>query len=386
MSRFYEEHGLLIVWILTILLGTGLLYWLTVSIAAHSNIFPDWCSTRVLAFHQALLVLLDAAVALVEKHMQWLGAFATLGTFAFGLVSGIRQARRQLPHRLVEFMKDQLTPVYDNSEALVAAVAYRSANVANRSPLYLKAPLERALDNLGCGWRPRRKNSLDHVVKEADTHIAVTERRLEYLKHIRSHAQLLRGAVQSFECIMHPCSPPQAAHFDRCAEADFTNAIQNETTKLAALELRGLLRSRLGNLDGALKDFEDLHDEANRTFCTLAAARALRLQSEVLFRQAEGTNSHLLRRARRSLNMGEELLKDGGRILGDADWLERARNREAYGMVQAAMAAITGSKAEQAERAFNAALGHYRNSRLATTADVERTEKRIAELRPQAKP
>jgi hypothetical protein len=144
---------------------------------------------------------------------------------------------------------------------------------------------------------------------------------------------------------------------------------------LAALELRGLLRQRLGNLPGALQDFATLHDQANKVFCTRGAARALRLQSEILLGQAGGTNTTLLRRARRNLNIADGLFKDG-RTLGAEDFFELGENREAYGEVQSALAAVTGTGAQQAARAFNDAIGYYERSRLGTTDDRERVKRK----------
>jgi hypothetical protein len=375
MSRFYERYGLSIVWFLTSVAGIAVLYWAAVELATW-EVLPANISAPVAKLHKVVSAYGGQLVFYIETHIHWFGALATLGTFVFGLVTGITQARRQLPRRLVQFMQDELGPVYDNSEAIVAAVVRRSANVARRSQLFLKKPLIRALVALAGPYRPRRKASLDETVKEVDTYIEISEKRLQYLRDIRAHAQILRGAIQSFECIRRRCDTKTSTNIDRCAEADFSEAIENDTSKLAALELRGLLRQRLGNLTGALQDFVALHDQANKAFCTRGAARALRLQSEILLGQAGGTNTTLLRRARRNLNIADGLFKDG-RTLGDEDWLELGENREAYGEVQAAMAAVAGTGAQQAERAFNDAIGYYERSRLGTTADKDRVKRKM---------
>ncbi len=385
MSRFYERYGLFIVWLFTAILGIALVYWSLVALATQGEVLPSWINVAVLAIHNVVVLNIQRFIRFVEMRIQWFGALATLGTFVFGLVTGIRQAKHQLPRRLMQFMQDVLQPVYDNSEALVNAVAYRSANVPHRAPLYLKAPLNYALDALGrdrLGWRPRKPRSLDESIKEADSYIDVTEKRLQYLKDIRPHAQILRGADRSYDCIMRPCDDKAAANTDRCTEADFTEAIKNDTTKLAALELRGLLRVRKGNLEGALEDFEALEARAKELFNVRAQARALRLQSEILLEQVKqlaGKNVRLLRQARRNLNNADNLFEDG-RTLGNDDWLERGRNREAYGEVQAAIATAAGTDQELAKRAFKGAITNYNRSRLATSEDIARPRRKMESL------
>ena len=327
--------------------------------------------------HEIVLSSINELIEFVRTNIHWFGALGTLGTFAFGLVTGIRQAKRYLPRRLVEFMREQLTPVYDNTEALVAAVAHRSAEVAQKKPLYLKHELDRALDALGVEWRPRWKQGLDESIREAETYIETTETRLQYLKDIRSHAQVLRGAVRSYEWLVRRSDEAIKAEVDGSVEADFTSAIENDTTKMAALELRGLLRARrLGNLKGAYQDFVDLQTKAEELFCLRGQARALRLQSEILVRRSAGENARLLLDARRALNTADELFEDG-RTLGDADWYERGQNREAYGTVQAALATLAETNHERAIKAFRDALKHYRSSKITTQSDIKRVEERM---------
>jgi hypothetical protein len=382
MSRFYERYGFLILWLLTTVTGVALVYSIIVGLAMREAL-PSG-NALVRDFNQIVVDYLKLLVGLVREHVAWIGGLVTLGTFVTGLVAGIRQARRQLPRRLIEFMEAQLTPVYDNSEALVSAVAYRSANVAHKAPLFVKAGLDRALDGLAGPHRPRRVGSLDETIEEADKYIEVTEKRLKYLKDIRSHAQILRGAMQSFECMMRPCSQTESTKAQRCAEADFGEAIENDTTKLAALELRGLLRTRLGsNMPGALQDFATLHAQANQVFCTRGAARALRLQSEILFQQGGGTR---LRQARRNLNSGDKLFVADGRALGDEDWLERGRNREICGQVLAAIAEIAGSSQQPAMQAFNDAVTYYERSKLSTSEDVSRVQRKRKESEDRSPP
>src|SRR5262249_54802503 len=125
-----------------------------------------------------------------------------------------------------------------------------------------------------------------------------------------------------------------------------------------------------------LQDFIDLQKQAQKLFCTRGQARGLRLQSEILFRQSAGENAKLLLIARRNLNRADKLFDDG-RTLEDADWLERAQNREAYGAVQGALSAIAGSTEDRASRAFRDALRYYQHSRLSSEVDLARIRGRL---------
>src|SRR5262245_52436950 len=100
MARFYERYGILIVWLLTALLGIALIYWCVVALATRGDILPSWVNVSVLRTHSVVLLSIQSLADFVEAHIQWFGALATLGTFVFGLVTGIRQAKRQLPRRL----------------------------------------------------------------------------------------------------------------------------------------------------------------------------------------------------------------------------------------------------------------------------------------------
>ncbi len=329
MARFYERYGFAILWSLTSILGFALLYWTTVFLAMNGQL-PDQVSHLTLHVHGAISSMVAQAVSFIEKRIQWLGALATLATFAFGVVTGIRQAKRQLPRRLMEFMTEQLAPVYDNSEAIVAAVSYRSANAPHKAQLFRKHPLNRALNALGNPFRPRRRRSLDEAVDEVRTYIEVTERRLTYLNDVRAHAQILRGALRSAERTSK--GSQQTITTDDRIEADFAAAVRNETAKAAGLELRGLLRARLGNFPGALQDFAALQTHSQEVFCTRGQARALRHAATIQRTQsASDANLTLLRRARRNLNIADRLFEDG-RALGADDWCERGHNRECWAL------------------------------------------------------
>jgi hypothetical protein len=306
MARFYEQYGYTILWTLTSMLGVGLTYWLLVVLATHDGVLPSWIETFVLRTHGIVVGLIVDLIAYIEKRIQWFGAVATLATFAFGLVTGVRQAKRQLPRRLMQFMTEQLSPVYDNSEAIVAAVAYRNASVAHRTQLFRRDPPNQALNTLGNAFRPRRRRSLDEAIKEADTYIDLTEKRLKSLQDVRAHAHILRGAVRSAEGL--PTNAQDAVASDQKIEADFASAISNESARAAALELRGLFRGRLGNLAGASQDFSALLSHSQQTFCVRGQARALRHLATVTRMQAARSNLTLLRRARRNLNSADRLL------------------------------------------------------------------------------
>ena len=359
-------------------LGIALAWWFLVALATYSGLLPFWAESYILATHDVVSSVIQKLVSYVEKHIQWFGALATLATFVFGLVTGIRQAKRQLPRRLMQFMTEQLAPVYDNSEAMVAAVAYRSANVAHRAQLFRKDPLNRALNALGDAFRPRRRRSLDEAIKEVDKYIDVAEKRLQYLNDIRAHAQILRGAVRSADGPKR--NRADTATDEEKVEADFTAAIGNGTSRLAALELRGLFRARLGNLSGALQDFSTLQTHAQEAFCTRGQARALRHLATVLRNQGSGTNLSLLRRARRNLNIADRLFEDG-RTLSTDDWCERGHNRECYGEVQADIAAVTGGSKNPALTAFNSAIAHFQLAGSAYSGDCDRVRDRITRLK-----
>jgi hypothetical protein len=381
MSRFYERYALTIVWIITTLFGIGLAYWALVGLARLG--LPALSAFNDLVVHADEIIRerAGAFVSLIAAHIQWIGAFGTLGSFVFGLVTGIRYAKRQLPNRLIEFMQEQMPPVYDNTEALVAAVVNRSAVALRREPLYLKQKLQNALDAMG-ERRPRSAQSLEGVINEAASHIDVTATRLQYLRELRAHARLLRGAVRG-------CDPLTRSDFVQTAadveiEDDFTAAIENKATSMAGLELRGLLRSRcLADLKGALEDFNDLEKQAKASSSVRGQARALRLQAEVLLRQGESGErgrKQALQDARRRLIQAFGRLDDN-RTLDDAHWYERGQNREAYGLVQSAF-----GRDHLARRAFNAALACYRQSNLATEADRQRINQRLGGPQQQRRP
>jgi len=375
MARFYEQYGFAILWTITSALGIALVYWFVVALAMYAGVLPDWAGSYILATHDVVTLIVRALVDYIEKRIQWFGALVTLATFVFGLVTGIRQAKRQLPRRLMQFMTEQLKPVYDDSEAMVAAVSYRGGNVPHRTQLFRKDALNRALNAMGDAFRPRRRRSLDEAIKEVGTYIEVTEKRLQYLHDIRAHAQLLRGAVQSAEGA--PKNAQDAAKADDNIEADFGAAIQNHTAKSAGLELRGLLRARLGNLAGALQDFGQLQVHAQDVFCTRGQARALRHLATILRIQAAGSNLTLLRRARRNLNVADRLFEDG-RTLGTDEWCERGHNRECYGEVQADITAVAGTSKTSALTAFNTAIVYFQRS--GRDDDCTRVRDRITRL------
>ena len=364
MSRFYERYGHAIVWVLTSLLGITLLFWFATYLAAQ-GIFPEHVNGAILGIRNELVEMLVALTSLLHRNSHLVGAIATLGTFLIGLVNGILHARRHLPVRLMRFMDEQLAPVYQNSEALVAAVNVRSAHVPHRSPLYLKRTLDRALNGLAYPWAPRSKSSLDESVSEAEKYIDVTEQRLKRLKDVRDHALLLRGAVLSYDTTTS----------DDRAEKDFTSAVENPTTKAAALELRGLLRSRVGNLIGALEDFTQLEILANRVSDDRAKARALRLQAEIKMRQSAGTSMTPLNRAQMRLNTAKNLLDDGRTLVAE-DRLELGQNRQAYGQLKEKMFTIKGGNdGNLAKQAYQEALKFYEDSCLedaaAMAADIK---------------
>jgi hypothetical protein len=123
MSRFYERYGLSIVWSLTSIAGIVLLYWIVVKLALW-ELLPPAVGVHVTAIHNVVAAVVAELMRYIEAHIQWFGAIATLGTFVFGLVTGISQARRQLPRRLMQFMEQQRGPVYDNSEAIVRVTSF----------------------------------------------------------------------------------------------------------------------------------------------------------------------------------------------------------------------------------------------------------------------
>jgi hypothetical protein len=79
------------------------------------------------------------------------------------------------------------------------------------------------------------------------------------------------------------------------------------------------------------------------------------------------------------LNNANKLFDDG-RTLVDEDWLERGRNREAYGDVQAAIATAAGTNTDLAARALREAIANYERSRLATSEDFSRTRLKLKNL------
>ena len=357
MSRFYERYGHVIVWVLTSILGLALLCW-CVSYLAAQGAFPPHINGPILGIRNELVELLVAFASLLHRNSPLVGAVATLFTFLVGLVNGILHARRRLPVRLMRFMDDEVAPVYQNSEAIVAAVTMRSANVPDRSPLYHKAKLDQALNALGDPWRPRRKSSLDDSISETETYIEVTQKRLEHLQNLRDHARLLRGAVQCYDN-----KRVKPATGDDSAERDFTDAAENPTTKAAALELRGLLRSRNNNLTGALQDFEALQEVLNDLADPRGVVRALRLQADVKIRQSGGTIMSRLTQAQALLNLGQNLLDDG-RTLVDDDHLELGQNRQTYGLMKEKMHAISENDMHLAIQSYEEARTYYATAKL----------------------
>jgi hypothetical protein len=267
--------------------------------------------------------------------------------------------------------------VYRESEALVAAVANRSANVPHKEPLFRKDPLNLALNALGNPFRPRKLRSLDEAFKEVGEYIEITEKRLATLKDIRAHVRIFRGAARSAELADKKLT--DGTSVEENIEADFAAGIHADTTKPAALELRGLWRSRLGNLQGALQDFEVLQAQVRGSTSAIPRARAFRHRSDILMMQAAGANLGLLRQARRNLNVARRLFGDG-RTLTPPESMECGHNRESYGEVLAALAALTGGNTQNARRAFNDALGHFQRLGAAGSRDCERVHQRISRL------
>lgn len=375
MARFYERYGFAILWTLTSILGVVLGYWVVVAVATHTTVLPEWIIAYILASDIIVAAIVSALVTYIEQRIQWFGALVTLATFVFGLVTGIRQAKRQLPRRLMQFMTEELQLVYDDSEGMVAAMAYRGANVGHRAQLFGKSPLNRALNTMGDAFRPRWRRSLDEAVTEAGTYIEVTEKRLQHLRDLQAHAQLLRGAVRSAESQRRNAQDMALA--ENAIEGDFTAAVENPTSRSAGLELRGLSRARLGNLTGALQDFEQLRRHSQRVFCTRGQARALRHYATILRMQSAGSNRTLLRRARRNLNIADRLFEDG-RNLGTDDWCERGHNRECYGEVQADLGAVAGSSVNPALTAFNTAIRYFQRAKR--EGDCARVREQIKRL------
>jgi hypothetical protein len=106
MARFYEKYGHAIVWSLTSILGIALVYWLLAALAMHGQVLPGVGLALHPRAHEVVISVVRELVSFVEQRIQWFGALATLATFVFGLVTGIRQAKRQLPRRLVQFMTE----------------------------------------------------------------------------------------------------------------------------------------------------------------------------------------------------------------------------------------------------------------------------------------
>lgn len=373
MARFYEEYGHFIVLLLTAALGIGLICWALIY-ASHHHILPPTLAAPLIAFDTLISAAILWVFDFVEKRLQWFGAIATAFTFVFGLVSGIRQAKRQLPRRLVEFMREKMQPVHDNTELILAAMSPRMVDV-NRRALFQKTNLNNALRSIAGEYRPSKRSTLSITIQEVDTAIAVTAKRLQHLNDLKAHAQLLRGVFADIEA-----SPKDVPPRGTTAEADFSAAREHDATRMAALELRGLLRAKEKNYSGALQDFGQLEVEAGKTNCTRAKARALRHAADVLRYQAANSGSiATLRQARRRLNTADKLFDDG-RTLGDLDWEEKALNREAYGWVLEAIAGYSETDSRRASDAFKEAKARFARMREGNVEHIARVDGTMKKL------
>ncbi len=352
MSRFYERYGHVIVWVLTAILGT-LICTCAIFYAANKG-YLFYLNKPALIVQNFLFELAKTTVKFVRAHAPVIGAIATVGTFIFGLVNGVMQARRYLPTRLTKLMQTALAPVYASPDLLLAAIPVPSASMSSERTLFVKASLDGALDTLAGPWRPRKESSLDETIAEADSHIALTKTRLQCLEDLRCHALLLRGTVRS--CNAGPSD--DAGSILNLSEADFTSAEACNTTKVAAIELRGMLRSRLGNLRGAAEDFDRVAAIAATTMDVLRGARASRLKAEIKTRQSNETGTVSLDSTRTQLNSARDLLDDG-RTLSSAELLELGQNRIAYGMLQERMDEVNGGRIHLARDAYSLAIDKY---------------------------
>jgi hypothetical protein len=373
VARFYERYGHILVWALTAIVGLVGFYWGIVLCAQHRLLSP-WATIIILDIHGAVSAHVVELIAFFDRNARLIGGLATIGTFAVGFVTAIRQAQRQLPARLMEFMLRKLPPVYMETEALVAAVADRRAYVGHGAALFRRKQLDRALDALGKPWRPRRKSSLDEFVKEVDSHLDVTRKRLEALEEVRAHALVLRGARRCADAVPADAEVVVPKPIADAAEKDFTAASARASARCAALEMRGLLRARTSNLDGALADFEQVETYSNDSRNVVATARAMRLQAEIYLKKAASRNAALLTNEARPRLNSAKLKIELDRALDEGDWLELALNREACGTVQAEIALIRGGTTHLARKEFDEAL---RNARLLPQAKKEVLERRI---------
>ena len=386
MARFSERYGHWIVYALVGALGLVLVGWLVIHLA-HAGQLPEAVGSWVVETQLAAVATARRTYRTLYPHKEMIGALITLLTFLGGLLKAIGLARKFFPRRLVNFMREQMAPVYQVPDAVLAAANFSDARGVRNEPMYYKAPLDRALGALCHPWRPKEKESLDESLAEINSHLEVTRTRLKCLEEMRSNVLLLRAATKTYVPSLARCTNEVANDLLESAEKDLTDSMSRPAggsmatdpiVRLVSLEMRGLLRSARGNLDHATKDFKALVAQAMELGEPLRISRANRLFAEVKVR--------LYRRTRTALRLQEaaEFLVRSYDLVGGVEDVKKREaecglNRYTYGDVRKLQHVHNGNALGPAITSYKLAIEHL------TAAGVSTYERQIEDIRLQLK-
>lgn len=346
MLLFFARHGerIIVSLIASLILVTCYLFLWAVHESLPGNLpgfmkaFHVWCSGK-----------LDSAWSWVVNNPNYVGAIFQVVASIVAIVGGISLVRGLLPQRLKAFIERQIKFLYPLSEriraqeALIGTVS-RTAVARQDRVLFNAGPLALALKNIGkmskwdtSGATPVRSGlpanltSLAAVVQESEVMIGVAGARLNALHELNAHAHLVSGALASAESRMTTDQSERAAFVER-AEVHFTQAIENASTKVAALELRGLLRSREEQFQLAATDFAELEVACPSDEQYLIRARSHRCRGELKHMQgSRGGRNARLTEAQVHLGIGWDVINGRLAQLSSDDCFELGENQTVYG-------------------------------------------------------
>lgn len=322
MQRFLERHAHAFLWVFSI----GLIL-LVALVAARHGAFGDPVQIRIRNAEAAIDTFFTANAQSLDYGTKVAGALVTVLTAIIGIVKGIHYSERRLPVRLAEFATRTVRGIEGQAAAMVAVVSAPTAMAKPGDALFFVGPLNRALDDVGAPTTRGVPRAHDAVISELDASIKLAETQLDSLKALRANALLSRGAATTAKASYDATDGTEGRPGHLSAENDFQEAADHTSTRVHAYELRGLLRTRLGNLTGALSDFEHMLEAAPGDWTI--RARAQRYIGETLLKLSNGTNGAKLREARRQLNSAWNTFPHG-KTPAQGERQELARNRICY--------------------------------------------------------
>jgi hypothetical protein len=285
--------------------------------------FQDW----IKAFLDPLASRLPN-VEMLDRVARVLGAAGTALTAAYGVYKGIYYADHNLPERLKQLLRRTDERLLQDRGPLLNAVTRPSAGARARSSVFYVYPLNRALAEMGLPNLEAADRSLKVALLEIQKQIEVSQSQKHNMEEQKVAAHILRGSIASAR---GNTGSGTSDSDHQLAEDEFSQALMLRPNDLDALELRGRQRQLRRNYSGAREDYEALSKAAFEEGILLRAARAYRLQGELLESSA-GTRREL-DEARRRFDAGLKLIDAAGSLKRN-DLFEKALLLEAYGRIQ----------------------------------------------------